>query len=53
MQVVKRDGSKEDFSVEKIHKVLEWATQDIKGVSFSDVEMNANLALYDGIICCN
>ncbi len=49
MQVVKRDGSKEDFSVEKIHKVLEWATQDIKGVSFSDVEMNANLALYDGI----
>lgn len=49
MQVIKRDGGKEDFSVEKIHKVLEWATNEINGVSFSDIEMNANLALYDGI----
>ncbi len=49
MQVTKRDGNKEDFSVEKIHKVVEWATNGIKGVSFSDIEMNANLSLYDGI----
>ena len=49
MQVTKANGEKEDFSVEKIHKVVEWATKGINGVSLSDVEMNANLSLYDGI----
>lgn len=49
MQVTKANGTKEDFSVEKIHKVVEWATKNINGVSMSDVEMNANLSLYDGI----
>jgi len=49
MQVTKRGGEAEDFSVEKIHKVVQWATRDINGVSFSDIEMNANLSLYDGI----
>jgi ribonucleoside-diphosphate reductase alpha chain len=49
MQVTKRNGEKEEFSVEKIHKVVEWATKGINGVSFSDIEMNANLSLYDGI----
>jgi len=49
MQVTKRDGTKEDFSVEKIHKVVNWAVKGINGVSLSDVEMNANLSLYDGI----
>ena len=49
MQVTKRTGEKEDFSVDKIHKVVEWATDGINGVSFSDIEMNANLSIYDGI----
>jgi ribonucleoside-diphosphate reductase alpha chain len=49
MQVVKRLGNKEAFSVEKIHKVVEWATEGLSGVSMSDVEMNAKLSLYDGI----
>ena len=49
MQVTKANGKKEDFSVEKIHKVVESATKGINGVSMSDVEMNANLSLYDGI----
>ena len=49
MQVVKRNGEKEEFSVEKIHKVVQWATKGINGVSFSDIEMNANLSLFDGI----
>ncbi len=49
MQVTKATGEKEDFSVEKIHKVVEWATEGINGVSLSDVEMNANLSIYDGI----
>lgn len=49
MQVQKTNGNSEVFTVEKIHKVLEWATDEINGVSFSDVEMNANLSIYDGI----
>ena len=49
MYVTKRDGTKEEFSVEKIHKVVQWATKGVNGVSFSDIEMNANLSLYDGI----
>ncbi len=49
MQVSKRDGKKEDFLVEKIHKVVMWATKDINVVSFFDIEMYANISLYDGI----
>ena len=49
MNVTKADGSSELFSVEKIHKVVQWATSGINGVSFSEVEMNANLSIYDGI----
>ena len=49
MHVTKRSGEKEEFSVEKIHKVVQWATKGIKGVSFSDICMNANLYIYDGI----
>ena len=49
MHVTKRTGEKEKYDVEKIHKVVQWATQDIKGVSLSDIEMNANLSLHDGI----
>ena len=49
MYVTKRGGEKEEFSVEKIHKVVQWATKGINGVSFSDICMNANLSIYDGI----
>ena len=49
MKVKKRSGESESYCVEKIHKVVEWATKGINGVSFSDIEMNANLSLYDGI----
>lgn len=49
MKVVKRNGESEDYNVEKIHQVLEWATEGINGVSFSDIEMNAGLSIYDGI----
>jgi ribonucleoside-diphosphate reductase alpha chain len=49
MQVQKRDGSFEEYNVEKIHKVVEWAIKDINNVSWSDIEMNANLSLRDGI----
>lgn len=49
MKVVKRNENTEEYDIEKIHKVLEWATKGIAGVSFSDIEMNAKLALYDKV----
>lgn len=49
MQVTKRNGTLEPYTVEKIHKVVEWATNNLNGVSLSDIEINANLSLYDGI----
>ena len=49
MQVSKRNGHLEDYSVEKIHKVVEWAIGDLNNVSLSEIEMNANLSLRDKI----
>lgn len=47
--VVKRNGRKELFNLEKVHRVLEWATEEINGVSISEIELKANIQLYDGI----
>ena len=33
INVVKRNGEKEVVNYEKINRVLEWAAEDIKGVS--------------------
>lgn len=49
MDVLKRNGEREHFNVEKIHKVVEYACDGISGVSVSDVIMAAHLKLYDGI----
>jgi ribonucleoside-diphosphate reductase alpha chain len=49
MQVTKHSGELEDYDVEKIHKVVEWAIEEINGVSLSDIEMNMNLSLRDEI----
>lgn len=49
MRVTKRDGTLEEYEVDKIHKVVAWGCEDINGVSWSDIEMNANLSLYDKI----
>lgn len=49
MNVLKRDGRTEEFDANKIHEVLFWATKDIKGVSVSEIEINAKLQLFDGI----
>ena len=49
IMIIKRDGSKEPLNIEKINKVLLWATADISDVSASEIAMNANLQFYDGI----
>jgi ribonucleoside-diphosphate reductase alpha chain len=49
INVIKRDGEPAPFDVNKIHKVLEWATEGINGVSISEIELKANIQIHDGI----
>jgi ribonucleoside-diphosphate reductase alpha chain len=49
IQVTKRAGNLEDLNLEKIHKVVFWATQGITGVSASEVEIKSQLQFYNGI----
>ena len=50
IQVNKRNNrGKEPLNIEKIHEMVEYACEDIKGVSASQVEMNSGLQFYDGI----
>src|SRR5210317_2586 len=49
INVTKRDGSSQQFDLEKVHRVLEWAVEDISGVSISEIELKANIQLYDKI----
>ncbi|HIB97663.1 MAG TPA: ribonucleoside-diphosphate reductase subunit alpha, partial [Candidatus Thioglobus sp.] len=49
IKVTKRNGQQESIDMEKIHRVVHWASQDLKGVSVSQVEINAQLAFFDGI----
>jgi len=47
--VTKRDGKTQQLDLNKIHRVLEWAVEDLKGVSVSAIEMQASLNLYSKI----
>jgi ribonucleoside-diphosphate reductase alpha chain len=49
ISVKKRDGKSEKFNIEKINKVISWATEGISGVSLSEIEINANLNMADNI----
>jgi len=49
MEVIKRNGEKSKLDADKINKVLMWATENISGVSASDVAMNAHIQFYQGI----
>ena len=49
IQVTKRDGSKETLDIEKMHKVVMWATEGITGVSASEVEIKSHIQFYNGI----
>lgn len=49
IQVQKRNGSREPLDLEKLHRVVFWATQDITGVSASEVEIKSHLQFYNGI----
>ena len=50
IKVVKRgQRGLEPLNIEKIHEMVEFACEDIKGVSASQVEMSSGLQFYDGI----
>ncbi len=47
--VSKRDGSKEPINLEKIHRVITWASEGLENVSVSEVELRSHIQFYDGI----
>ena len=49
MQVQKRSGQLEDINIDKLHKVVQYACDGITGVSPSEVEINSQIQLYNGI----
>ena len=49
IQVTKREGHREVLDLEKLHKVVFWATEGITGVSASEVEIKSHIQFYNGI----
>ena len=50
INVKKRNGrGTEPLNIDKIHEMVEYACEDISGVSASQVEMSSGLQFYDGI----
>ena len=50
INVKKRNGrGEEKLDIDKIHSMVEYAVEDIKGVSASQIEMNSGLQFYEGM----
>ena len=49
MQVEKRDGKLEPIDIDKLHKVVAYACENITGVSASEVEINSKIQFFDSI----
>ena len=49
IQVKKRNDALESIDLEKMHKVVFWATEGIENVSASQVEMRSQIQFYEGI----
>ncbi len=49
IMIIKRDGSKEDLNLDKLHKVVFHACESISGVSPSQVEIKSHIQFYNGI----
>lgn len=47
--VTKRNGTKEELNIDKLHKVVFFACNDINGVSPSEVEIKSQIQFYNGI----
>jgi len=49
IMVIKRDGRKEPLDLDKMHKVVFWATDGINSVSASEVEIRSQIQFYQDI----
>jgi ribonucleoside-diphosphate reductase alpha chain len=49
IQVAKRNGSREILNIEKLHKAVFYACEEITGVSASEVEIKSQIQFYNGI----
>ncbi len=49
IHIVKRNGEKESLDLEKMHKVVFQACNNINGVSASEVELKSHLSFYSGM----
>jgi len=49
IQVKKRNDALESIDLEKMHRVVFWATEGIENVSASQVEMRSQIQFYEGI----
>lgn len=47
--VIKRDGRQEKLDLNKIHQVLEWATEGLSNVSYSTIEIKSKIQFKKGI----
>lgn len=49
ISVTKRDGRREPLDLDKIHRVVSWAAQDLENVSVSLVELRSQVQFVDGM----
>ena len=49
IQVTKRDGTKELLDIDKLHKVVFYACENITGVSPSEVELKSQIQFFNGV----
>ncbi len=49
IKVTKRNGKLEQGNIDKIHRMVTWAAEDLEGVSVSQVEMRARIQFSDGM----
>ena len=49
MQVIKRDGTREDLNIENIRKQTIPACEGLKNVSYEELELSSQIAFQDGI----
>lgn len=47
--VVKRDGTKEEFNISKLRRTLDWGAEMIGGFSASELELEIDMHIKDGI----
>lgn len=49
IMVTKRNGSRAPLELDKIHKVVFWATEGLTGTSASELEIRSHIQFYNGI----